>query len=185
MNIPNPIRFTSTLITVTDMNTARDFYERLLGQEVEYDFGENLAFRGGFALHERGHFHNLLGTSAAREMRGRNRTAGGDASAGARRYDMELYFECEDILAVDIRLRAAGVPFVHPLREQPWAQRVLRVFDPDGTIVEVGEPMPRVVARLAREGMGEDDIAARTAIPLRHVQLILAREEVAQETLFE
>ena len=48
-----PIRFTSTLITVLNMNASRDFYERLLGQEVEYDFGENVSFAGGFALHER------------------------------------------------------------------------------------------------------------------------------------
>ena len=171
MNIPNRIRFTSTLITVSDMNTARDFYERLLGQEVEYDFGENLSFVGGFALHERGHFHRLLASSA---------TEGGNGP----HYDMELYFECEDIEVVDACLRAEGVAFVHPLREQPWAQRVVRVFDPDGTIVEIGEPMPVVVSRLARQGMEEEAIAARTSIPLRHVQLILAREGLTQVPLF-
>ncbi|MBE0645553.1 MAG: VOC family protein [Bacteroidetes bacterium] len=185
-----PIRFTSTLITVSDMNASRDFYERLLGQEVEYDFGENLSFKGGFALHERRHFHRLLASSAA----GRDHAISEDAAAaqregagrygGQRRYDMELYFECEDIGKVDERLRAAGIPFVHPLREQPWAQRVVRVFDPDGTIVEIGEPMPLVVLRLAREGTEETAIAERTSIPLRHVQLILAQEAVAQETLF-
>lgn len=169
----NPIRFTSTLIAVSDMNASRAFYERLLGQEVEYDFGENLSFKGGFALHQRDHFHALLGSSAA--IRDSSRKT---------RYDMELYFECEDIEAVDERLRTEGVPYVHPLREQPWAQRVIRVFDPDGTIVEIGEPMPSVVVRLARQGLEEDAIAARTSIPLREVQLLLAREAVAQETLF-
>jgi len=173
MNMTNPIRFTSTLITVSDMNAAREFYERLLGQEVEYDFGENVSFKGGFALHQRDHFHQLLGSSGAVRQDG-----------GRSRYDMELYFECEDIEAVDERLRSEGVPYVHPLREQPWAQRVFRVFDPDGTIVEIGEPMPSVLLRLSRQGMEEDAIAARTSIPLREVQLLLAREAVAQETLF-
>jgi catechol 2,3-dioxygenase-like lactoylglutathione lyase family enzyme len=174
MNSTTPIRFTSTLITTADMPAARRFYEELLGQEVEYDFGENLSFRGGFALHQREHFHHLLASSAVKRQNG-----------GTHRYNMELYFECEDIEAVEERLRAEGVPFVHPLREQPWAQRAVRVFDPDGTIVEIGEPMPFVVVRLARQGMGEDAIAERTSIPLRQVQLFLAREAVAQETLFE
>ncbi len=186
-----PIRFTSTLITVLNMNASRDFYERLLGQEVEYDFGENVSFAGGFALHERGHFHRLLASSAVHHDRafpgngsGAAPQDAGEQHDGKHRYDMELYFESEDIDAVDARLREAGVPYVHPLREQSWAQRVIRVFDPDGTIVEIGEPMPLVVARLARQGMEEAAIAERTSIPLRHVRLILDQEGVAQESLF-
>jgi hypothetical protein len=31
------------------------------------------------------------------------------------------------------------VEYVHPLREQPWRQRVVRFYDPDHHIIEVGE----------------------------------------------
>ena len=37
--------------------------------------------------------------------------------------------------------RLAGLArIVHPIRTEPWGQRVFRLLDPDGHIVEVGEP---------------------------------------------
>jgi hypothetical protein len=64
------------------------------------------------------------------------------------------------------------VAVVHPLREQPWGQRVLRVYDPDGHIVEVGEPMPAVIMRFLAEGLSPEAIAQRTAMPLDIVQQV-------------
>ena len=29
---------------------------------------------------------------------------------------------------------------VHPIRMEPWGQRVFRIFDPDKHVVELGEP---------------------------------------------
>ena len=44
------VKFICTLITVADMQRSRHFYENVLGQKVETDFGENVSF-GGFAIH--------------------------------------------------------------------------------------------------------------------------------------
>jgi uncharacterized membrane protein (UPF0127 family) len=33
------------------------------------------------------------------------------------------------------------VKFIHELREQPWKQKIIRIYDPDNNILEIGEPM--------------------------------------------
>ena len=72
------------------------------------------------------------------------------------------------------RLLEAGVEYVHPLREHPWGQRVFRVYDPDGHIVEVGEPMSEVIARLLGEGKSVEAVAEQTAMPLEMVEQVAA-----------
>lgn len=51
---------------------------------------------------------------------------------------------------------------------------MFRVADPDGHLVEVGEPMPRVVARFAAEGLSVEVIAERTSMPVEIVRRIVA-----------
>jgi len=57
-------------------------------------------------------------------------------------------------------------------REQPWGQRGVRVYDPDGHIVEVGEPMWVVVQRFLAQGMSAAAVAERTSMPLAVVEQI-------------
>jgi len=91
------------------------------------------------------------------------------------RKNLEIYFESDDLDAVWNRLVEEGLGVAHPMVEQPWGQRVFRVFDPDGHLVEVGEPMPAVIHRYAEQGMAADVIAARTSMPLEIVQSILGQ----------
>ena len=44
------ITFQGSVIFVRDITTSRRFYEGILDQEVEMDFGLNLGFKGGLAL---------------------------------------------------------------------------------------------------------------------------------------
>jgi hypothetical protein len=69
-------------------------------------------------------------------------------------------------------MQAANVEVVHALREQPWGQRVFRVRDPDGRIIELGEPMWVVVKRFLARGMTLKEIAARTTMPLEVIKHI-------------
>jgi catechol 2,3-dioxygenase-like lactoylglutathione lyase family enzyme len=52
-------------------------------------------------------------------------------------------------------------------------QRVFRVYDPDGHIVELGEPMPVVILRFVSQGMSAEAIAQRTSMPVPIVQQII------------
>ena len=56
------------------------------------------------------------------------------------------------------------------MKEFPWGQRVIRIYDPDRHIVEVGESMKAVVLRLLAEGMSPEETATKTMHPLEFVQ---------------
>lgn len=163
MNSPT---FKSAVLFVRDMPAARRFYEDLLAQKVELDVGANVGYAGGLALWQE--------ESAAHHIHGRSGEAVSATSLG--RDNLEVYFEMEEIEAMVTRFREAGVRFVHGLKEQPWTQRAVRVYDPDGHIVEIGEPMPAVVRRLAREGVDRAGIVKRTLIPQAFVDQALDGE---------
>jgi catechol 2,3-dioxygenase-like lactoylglutathione lyase family enzyme len=155
-------QFQSSVIFVQDILASRQFYEGLLGQKVLMDHGPNVGYVGGFALWQAEHAHQII---FGRPYKARR--LGHD--------NCELYFETDQLDAMWTRLSEAGVQIVHPLVEQPWGQRVFRVYDPDGHIVELGEPMPAVIQRFLSQGMSVEQIAQRTSMPPEIVQQIAAR----------
>jgi catechol 2,3-dioxygenase-like lactoylglutathione lyase family enzyme len=156
------IRYQSSVIFVKDIATSRHFYEKLLGQDVEMDFGPNVGFKGGFAIWQIDHATEMIfeGPANGNEPLGRK--------------NLELYFESPDLEAVWNDLMDADVWAIHPLREHPWGQCVFRVYDPDGHIVEVGEPMPEVIQRFLKQGMTAEAVAEKTSMPLEIVQQVAA-----------
>ncbi|HBN08964.1 MAG TPA: lactoylglutation lyase [Cyanobacteria bacterium UBA8530] len=86
-----------------------------------------------------------------------------------RNHRMELYFESESIGEMDELLQKEGVEFLHGIVEQPWGQRVLRFYDPDGHVVELGETMESVVKRFHGQGLADEEIVRRTSMPLEFV----------------
>ena len=134
------ITFQSSVIFVKDIAASRRFYEDLLGQKVLFDFGENVSFEKGLAIHDANHISQLLFERPAQNIDQLGRE------------NFELYFEAEDLDVVLGRLSDASVEFVHPLREQPWGQRVVRFYDPDKNIIEVGESLEFLSYRLSKEG---------------------------------
>jgi catechol 2,3-dioxygenase-like lactoylglutathione lyase family enzyme len=147
------VRYISAVLFVKDMPAARHFYEDLLGQEVELDLELNVGYKSAFALWENKCANDII---FHRDP---------DSAEPLGRRNLELYFETEDLDAITERLRAAGVSLIHEIHEHPWGQRALRVYDPDGHIVEVGEPMPAVIRRMATQGLTRDQIRERTAMP--------------------
>ena len=151
-------RFQGTVLLVEDPQVSRRFYEDLLGMRLVTDYGGVcLGFEGNLSLWANGTALPLLGEP--------RRPHGGR--------DMELYFETPDLEVCAARLEEAGVPWVHPLREQPWGQRCLRVEDPDGNLVEVAEPLESVVRRLASQGWEEGALAAKTYLSPEEIRRIL------------
>jgi catechol 2,3-dioxygenase-like lactoylglutathione lyase family enzyme len=157
-------QFRSAILFVKDMAASRHFYEQMLGQQVDMDFGVNVGYVGGLALWD---------VQAVFEVVF-HRSPDGDARLG--HDNLEIYFEIEDLDAAQKFLMAEGVNLVHPIVEQPWAQRVLRVYDPDGHIIELAEPMPIVVRRLAASGLSKQAIRERTAMPTEFIEQTLAGE---------
>ena len=143
----NMIKFICPLITVADIKKSRDFYENILGQKVKTDFGQNVSF-GEFAIHLRPHFKMLIDNKEI--------VAGGN--------NFELYFECDNIEQIVEKLKAEKVEFVHELREQPWKQLVVRFYDPDKNIIEIGEALEYLSFRLYKQGNSFDEISRMTGM---------------------
>ncbi|WP_067049095.1 VOC family protein [Methanofollis ethanolicus] len=157
------ITFRSMVLFVRDMEISKAFYTDVLGQKVELDLGVNVGFVGGLALWDRAYVNDLLYAG---------KMPPGEAAAPP----MEVYFETAEVEALAGRVAEAGVRLLHPLKEQPWAQRAIRFFDPDGHLVEAAEPMPAVVARLAAEGLSDAAISERTTLPRQVVAAMLGNE---------
>jgi catechol 2,3-dioxygenase-like lactoylglutathione lyase family enzyme len=146
------LKFVSPLIVVEDMARSRQFYEQLLGQKVKFDFGVDVCFEGDFTIHLKSHFQSLMGDATKYPIT-------------AKAHNGELYFDSDDIESTYQRLQAAGVEFIEGIREQPWGQRAMRLYDPDGHIIEIGEPMDITVRRFSGQGWSIERIAEKTGMP--------------------
>lgn len=160
------LKFTAPLIVVEDIALSRRFYEQILGQTVKYDFGEDVQFEGDFSIHLRAHYQSLLGAEGAHPVTRK-------AHWG------ELYFVTDELDVLQQRLRAEGVEFVHPAHEQPWGERVMRLYDPDGHIIEIGESLEAVVRRFHRESRPVEWIMDKIGMPREFVEKAI-REDAAR-----
>ncbi|AAM03562.1 glyoxalase [Methanosarcina acetivorans C2A] len=156
----NRMKFICPLIVANNMEISRNFYEKVLDQKVQYDFGENVSFEGGFVIHLKSHFSDLININKNDIAQKSNNS--------------ELYFEEADLDSFLQKLKDIdSIEYVHGLKEQPWGQRVIRFYDPDMHIVEIGEPMESVVKRLLREGLSVEETSKRTSMPEEFIRQFL------------
>ena len=80
-----------------------------------------------------------------------------------------LYFEEDDFDKFVDSLKEKDVEYLHPVQEHPWGQRVVRFYDPDKHIIEVGENMKAVCKRFLDSGMTPEQVAARMNVPIKFV----------------
>ena len=110
------------------MGRALHLYRDLLRQRVAQDHGDFVQLENGLALHH--------GPALERTVFG----APSAQTAPYGRGNIVLYFEVADLDATFDRI-APEVALIHPVEAQAWGQRVFRFHDPDGHIVEIGEPL--------------------------------------------
>ena len=149
-----PMKFQGTLIAVTDMERSKQFYHDVLGLYVTADFGANVALDGGIFLQAVESWKEFIRTD---KVTFQNNTC-------------ELYFEEDDMDTFSEHLKAFDISYVHPLFEHRWGQRVVRFYDPDRHIIEVGEAMPVVVRRFLSQGMTAGETATRMDVPVEYVR---------------
>ena len=131
------LKYTSTLIAVADMEISKQFYHDVLGLEVVADFGDNVTLDGGIALQTMNTWKTFIRTD--------NVILPNNAG--------ELYFEEEDMDTFCNHLKKFDICYVHPLFEHRWGQRVVRFYDPDRHIIEVGEKLDAVILRFMEQGL--------------------------------
>lgn len=145
--------FGSPMLVVTDMDKSIAFYKSILGLDVILDFGANKTLTGGLALQTADSFKEFIGSETI--------SFGGN--------NAEMYFEENDFDCFAEKLSASGVEYVHPVKEHSWGQRVVRFYDPDRHIIEVGENMVAVCMRFLDSGMTPEQVAERMDVPLDYV----------------
>ena len=143
------MKFMNPLLAVSDMERSVSFYKTVLGLDKIADFGANVTLTGGVALQTQETWAQFIETDAL--------TWNGKVS--------ELYFEEDDFDTFAERLRGQDIRYVHPVKEHAWGQRVVRFYDPDVHIIEVGENIQSVCRRFADSGMTPEQIAVRMDVP--------------------
>ena len=114
------------LIVVKDIEKSRRFYEDLFGLEMLVDNDGNMVLSDGLALQEEKYWKEFLGKDIIPESN-----------------SCELYFEEADIEGFISKLESMypEVKYVNRLMTHSWGQKVIRFYDPDGNLIEVGTPM--------------------------------------------
>ena len=151
------LKYTSTLIAVADMEISKQFYHDVLGLEIVADFGDNVTLDGGIALQTMNTWKTFIRTD--------NLVLSNNAG--------ELYFEEEDMDTFCDHLKKFDICYVHPLFEHRWGQRVVRFYDPDKHIIEVGEKLDAVILRFMENGLSAEETAVRMDIPFDFVRACL------------
>lgn len=151
------LKYTSTLIAVADMEISKQFYHDVLGLEIVADFGDNVTLDGGIALQTMNTWKTFIRTD--------NLVLPNNAG--------ELYFEEEDMDTFCDHLKKFDICYVHPLFEHRWGQRVVRFYDPDKHIIEVGEKLDAVILRFMENGLSAEETAVRMDIPFDFVRACL------------
>lgn len=134
------------LISVVDINTARKFYEDLFGLEVFQDYGRNIAFTCGLALQQ--DFDWLVNLPKEKILKKSN--------------NAEIVFEEQNFDGFLNKLKEyPDIEYLGGVIEHSWGQRVIRFYDLDGHIIEVGEDMKMVIKRFLSSGMTMEEISVK------------------------
>lgn len=153
------LKLHSFVILVKDIGVSKRFYQEILSQEVEMDFGKNVGFKSGLALWDKEYAQNII--------------FGSKVSSIDDNRNLEVYFETDNLPEIYDKVKENKVEVIHDIREQPWGQRVFRIFDPDGFIIEIAESMMDVVRRLIGEGLSKEAVSEKTMMPKEAIDAIL------------
>ena len=120
------MKLKSTLIVVKDVERSRRFYRDLFGLEMLLDNDGNMILSDGLVLQAESYWKQFIG----RDVISRSNSA-------------ELYFEEPELEAFVGKLERLypETEYVNRLMTHSWGQRVVRFYDPDGNLIEVGTPM--------------------------------------------
>lgn len=120
-----------TIILVNDLDASKAFYTNMMGLEILHDWGNMLVFKERLAIHK------------ANTLQPPEFINGFIHSGSQGLGNLILYFEAGDLEAEYQKLVQAGVKVIHGIVQVPW-QKLFRVYDPDGHIVEIGSPFKPV-----------------------------------------
>ncbi len=119
------MKLKNVLIVVKDMERSKRFYHDLFGLNVLLEDEGKAILTEGLVLQEEKVWKSALGKEICFE-----------------RHSCELYFEEAELEGFVQRLQRLypEVRYVHELLTYSWGKKVIRFYDPDGHLIEVGTP---------------------------------------------
>jgi len=120
------MRLRNFLIVVKDIEKSKQFYRELFGLIPVTDYDGNVILTEGLVLQDQAIWKKFLGRDIIPENN-----------------SCELYFEESNIeeFADKLERLYPSVKYVNRLMTHSWGQKVIRFYDPDGNLIEVGTPM--------------------------------------------
>lgn len=153
------MKFKNTVLIVNDLSRSKQFYRHVMGFKVLLDFHGSATLTSGLVLHS-----NELWKETIHKQQ---------EDIIFQNHATVLTFETEDIDSFMITLNQNNVPLLHPLKEYAWGQRIVRFYDPDGHVIEVGESMKKIVRRLINQGLSYEEAATRMNVPVDYIENII------------
>lgn len=152
------MKYMCSVMSVADINAARKFYEDLFGLELDQDYGINISFTCGLSLQQE--FDWLVNIQKEDILKKSN--------------NMELCFEEQDFDGFLQKLKQyPDIEYVGDVVEHSWGQRVIRFYDLDGHMIEVGEEMKMVINRFLASGMTMEEVSAKMDASIEDLTKIL------------
>ena len=120
------MKLKNVLIVVKDIEKSRKFYHDLFDIDLVLDNDGNMILTEGLVLQDEKIWKSFL-----------------DRDIVPKSNSCELYFEEQDIEAFARKLEKLypDIEYVNSLMTHSWGQRVIRFYDLDGNLIEVGTPM--------------------------------------------
>ena len=120
------MKLKNVLIVVKDIEKSKQFYHNLFGLNMVLDNDGNMILTEGLVLQEEKIWKSFLGKEIIPKSN-----------------SCELYFEERDIEAFVQKLEKLypSVQYVNKLMIHSWGQKVVRFYDLDGNLIEVGTPV--------------------------------------------
>ena len=120
------MRLKNILIVVKDIEKSRKFYHDLFGMDLVLDNDGNMILTEGLVLQDEKIWKSFL-----------------DRNIIPKSNSCELYFEEQDIESFARKLERLypSIEYVNRLMTHSWGQRVIRFYDLDGNLIEVGTPV--------------------------------------------
>lgn len=152
------MKYICTVLSVSDINAARKFYEDLFGLELYQDYGINISFTCGLALQQ--DFDWLVNLPKESIVKKSN--------------NAEICFEEQDFDGfLDKMKKYPHIEYLGEVVEHSWGQRVIRFYDLDGHIIEVGEDMKTVIKRFLASGMTMEEVSAKMDVSIADLAKLL------------
>lgn len=125
---PWPRSIATITLFVEDLETAKQFYQKVFGLPVAFEDNDSAVFKFGSML------VNLLKTTAAAELIQPARVASRESTA---RFVFTIRVDDVDAMCADLTTR--GVELLNGPMDRPWGVRTASFIDPAGYIWEIAK----------------------------------------------